>query len=184
MSGIEGGPTPEEMGIPATEAIPTDHNANQPERDIENQIKDVQEDEEVTPESLDDGQTPTSDEKPGWGEISPEKQEGIDEVYREVAAGFGMAYDVLPHAGKLDEERILKVLDQVTTVQTMGPAVKIKVADVTVRDNLHTGNKEDFVFKLLNLEYVVVWIMSQGSQRADDKRIDELRQQIKDIGAP
>lgn len=184
MPGVEGGPTPEEMGIPTNEVSPGDQYIDQPAQEAENQIEDVQEVAEATPESLDGEQTPTPDEKPGWGEISPEKQEGIDEVYREVAAGFGMAYEVLPHAGKLDEDRILKVLDQIKTVQTMGPAVKIKVADVIVRDKLHTGNKEDFVFKLLNLEYVVVWIMSQGSQRADDNRIEELRQQIKDIGAP
>ena len=108
----------------------------------------------------------------------------MDEIQREVAAGLGMLYEILPRSGKIKEDRIVKALNQIKTVQTMGPVVKNKIAFVVVRDKLHEGNKEDFVLQVLNIDRVIEWVMSQGSQRADSKRADSLLEQIKNMSTP
>ncbi|PIS41391.1 MAG: hypothetical protein COT25_03410 [Candidatus Kerfeldbacteria bacterium CG08_land_8_20_14_0_20_42_7] len=194
MTEVEGSLTPEEMELkPSDMSLASD--AEQLTPDIGNAREDEDisqegsqdEDSEIgeeveTPEGGTEEENPKADNKKSrWGETTPEQQEGMNEVQREVAAGLGMAFDILPHTGKLNEDRIIKVLNEIKTVQTMGPAVKIKIAEVIVRDKLHEGQREDFVLKLLNLEYVVFWVMSQGSQRADQKRADSVLDQIQNM---
>jgi hypothetical protein len=170
MIGVENGPTPEEMGIPPSEMeVSTSDSENQvPEVDNVAEVQQPNESEQALSQPQNENKEPKPDDKPHWGEITQEQQEGIDEVMREVVAGLGMLYDILPHSGTLNDDRIVKVLNELKTVQTMGPVVKNKIASVIVRDDLHTEHKEDFVLKLLKLEYVDFWIHSQGSSRGSD----------------